>query len=72
MSRVVLPKGGRGRQVSLKGSQQDFGKLGNISVLEHVQWSKIPTYYYDFRRFDLPLRKHRPSTPNVQCEGDKQ
>ena len=55
MSRVVLPKGGRGRQVSLKGSQQDFGKLGNISVLEHVQWSKIPTYYYDFRRFDLPL-----------------
>lgn len=39
----------------LKGGAADFQRLGRIGVLEQMSWAKIPTYYYDFRRFDLPL-----------------
>jgi hypothetical protein len=39
----------------LKGGSSDFQRLGRIGALEHMSWAKIPTYYYDFRRFNLPL-----------------
>ena len=55
MSKATIPGRRKSQAGPLKGSSQDFGKLGSIGMLEHVSWAKIPTYYYDFRRFDLPL-----------------
>ena len=54
-NRISLPQGGKRGGAPIKGGSQDFGKLGNIGMLEHMSWAKIPTYYYDFRRFELPL-----------------
>lgn len=37
------------------GTPNAFGRIGDIETISSVDWAKIPTYYYDFSRVELPL-----------------
>lgn len=43
------------KKPTLLGVPQEINRVGNLDTIRSVDFAKIPTYYYDWNRFELPL-----------------